>query len=137
EPVAAPAAPATAASAAPREVVYVETPTPPAPRNNRGFGVLISLLGTIAFALLYFGAVAVIVSIAGATLESTLSQFLQSMAFWVPVAVYAVVSILLALMVNRAAWWAHAIGSIFVAGLTYAISAGIILLALGALSMTP
>lgn len=122
---------------APREVVYVEAPTPPAPRNNRGFGVLISLLGAIAFALLYFGAVAAIVSIAGATLESTLTQFLQSMAFWVPVAAYAVVSILFALIVNRAAWWAHALGSILVAALSYAISAGVILLALGVIGMTP
>lgn len=136
-PVYAPAAPAAPDAASAREVVYVQAPTPPAPRGNRGFGVLISLLGTIAFALLYLGAVAVIVAIVGVTLEETLLQFLQSMAFWVPVAVYAVVSILFALIVNRAAWWAHALGSLFVAALSYGISAGIILLALGVIGMTP
>jgi hypothetical protein len=141
EPVAEPAvvaAPvAVAPESAPREVVYVQAPTPPAPRHNRGFGVLISLLGAVAFALLFIGVVAVIVAIAGASVDETLGQFLRSIAFWVPVAVYAVVSILFALIVNRAAWWAHALGSLFVAALTYAISAGIILLALDVIGMTP
>jgi hypothetical protein len=128
---------AAAAAAAAREVVYVQAPTPPPLRHNRGFGVLISLLGTVAFALLFIGVVAVIVAIAGASVDETLGQFLRSMAFWVPVAVYAVISVLFALIVNRAAWWAHVLGSLFVAGLTYAISAGIILLALGVIGMTP
>jgi hypothetical protein len=130
-------APDAAAAAAAREVVYVQAPTPPPLRHNRGFGVLISLLGTVAFALLFIGVVAVIVAIAGASVDETLGQFLRSMAFWVPVAVYAVISVLFALIVNRAAWWAHVLGSLFVAGLTYAISAGIILLALGVIGMTP
>lgn len=135
-PPAAPAGPA-APDASGREVVYVQAPTPPAARGNRGFGVLISLLGAIAFALVYLGVVAVIVSLVGATLEETLGQFLQSMAFWVPVAAYAVVSVLFALIVNRAAWWAHVLGSLFVAVLSYALSAGVILLALGVIGMTP
>lgn len=131
------AAAAAAAAQAAREVVYVQAPTPPAPRHNRGFGVLISLLGAVTFALLFIGVVAVMVTIAGASLDETLTQFLSSMAFWVPVAVYTVVSILFALIVNRAAWWAHVLGSLFVAALTYAISAGIILLALNVFAMTP
>jgi hypothetical protein len=135
EPVVA--APDAAAAAAAREVVYVQAPTPPPLRHNRGFGVLISLLGAVAFALLFIGVVAVIVAIAGASVDETLAQFLRSMAFWVPVAVYAVISVLFALIVNRAAWWAHVLGSLFVAGLSYAISAGIILLALGVIGMTP
>src|SRR5690606_29092159 len=43
-PPAAPAGP-TAPDTSGREVVYVQAPTPPAARGNRGFGVLISLLG--------------------------------------------------------------------------------------------
>src|SRR5690606_41735144 len=70
-----------------REVVYVQAPSPPAPRHNRGFGVLISLLGTVAFALLYMGAAAIVFTVTpGTRLESTFSGFLASDAFWVPVA---------------------------------------------------
>ena len=124
-------------SAAAREVVYVQAPTPPAPRPNRGFGALISLLGAVAFALLYIAVIAILVAISGAPLDATLSSFLQSMAFWVPVAVYAVVSILFALIVNRAARWAHALGSLFVAGITYGVAGGIVALALNVIGMTP
>jgi len=124
-------------AAAAREVVYVQAATPPPTRHNRGFGVLISLLGAVAFALLYIAVIAVLIAIAGASLDATLSSFLQSMAFWVPVAVYAVVSSLFALIVNRAAWWAHALGSLFVAVITYGVSGGIVALALGVIGMTP
>jgi len=96
-PAAAPDAAAPAAAA--QSVVYVETPTPPAPRNNRGFGVLISLLGTAAFALLYLGAAAIVFAVTPNTrLESTFNGFLASDAFWVPVAAYAVFSIVFALI---------------------------------------
>jgi hypothetical protein len=137
---AAPAAPASdaAAAAAAREVVYVQAPTPPAPRHNRGFGVLISLLGTVAFALLYMGAAAIAFLVTpGTRLESTFSGFLASDAFWVPVAAYAVFSIAFALIVNRAAWWAHVVGSLFVAVLTYATSLGVIALLHNVVAMTP
>ncbi|MBN9140681.1 MAG: hypothetical protein J0H23_07630 [Micrococcales bacterium] len=121
----------------PREVVYVQAPTPPKLRHNRGFGVLISLLGAVAFALLYIGVVAILVAVVGASVDASLAQFVMSMSFWVPVAVYAVMACVFALIVNRAAWWAHVLGSLFVAALTYGISGGIILLALGAIGMTP
>lgn len=134
--VAAPAV-SEAEAAAAREVVYVQAPTPPPVRHNRGFGVLISLLGAVAFALLYIGVIAIIAAIAGVSVDATLSSFLQSMAFWVPVAVYAVVSSLFALIVNRAAWWAHALGSLFVAAITYAVAGGIVALALNVIGMTP
>jgi len=129
---------AAAAAAAAREVVYVQAPTPPAPRQNRGFGVLISLLGAVVFALLYMGAAALAFLVTpGTRLESTFSGFLASEAFWVPVAAYAVFSIVFALIVNRAAWWAHVVGSIFVAVLTYAVSLGVIALLHNVVAMTP
>jgi len=136
-PVVAAPAMTEAEAAAAREVVYVQAPTPPPARHNRGFGVLISLLGAVAFALLYIAVIAILAAVAGASVDATLSSFLQSMAFWVPVAVYAVVSSLFALIVNRAAWWAHALGSLFVAVITYGVAGGIVALALGVIGMTP
>ena len=136
EPVAAPVA-APAAGAA-REVVYVQAPTPPKRRHNRGFGALISLLGTIVFALLYLGAAAVIFSLTPRTVvDATFAGFLQSDVFWVPIIAYGVFSVLFALIVNRAAWWAHVIGSLFVALLTYGASLGVLALLRNVVAFTP
>lgn len=135
-PVSAPADPAAAAAA--REVVYVQAPTPPAPRHNRGFGVLISLLGTVAFALLYLGAAVIVFAVqAGGLDEQRFAPFLTSDAFWVPIVAYAVFAAVFALIVNRAAWWAHVIGSLFVAGLTYGTSLGVLALLRNVVAMTP
>ncbi len=125
-------------SPAAREVVYVQAPVPPPARHNRGFGVLISLLGAVAFALLYVAAAAIVFSFTPHTVvDSTFTAFLASDAFWVPVAAYAVFSVLFALIVNRAAWWAHVIGSLFVATLTYGASLGVLALMRGVIAMTP
>src|SRR6478736_4833971 len=72
------ASPYASADAASREVVYVQAPTPPPARHNRGFGVLISLLGAVAFALLYIAVIAILAAVAGASVDATLSSFLQS-----------------------------------------------------------
>ncbi|TXK19145.1 hypothetical protein [Homoserinibacter sp. GY 40078] len=145
EPVAEPAPSTDTAApvvvpppASAREVVYVQAPEPPAPRHNRGFGVLISLLGAVAFALLYLGAGCAIIALTpGANLDASLGSFLRSAAFWVPIGVYALVSILFALIVDRAAWWAHVLGSILVAILTYAVSLGVLALLSGVITLTP
>jgi len=135
EPVAETAVLAPAAS---REVVYVQAPTPPPARHNRGFGVLISLLGAVAFALLYVAAAALVFVMTPHTMvEPTFNAFLASDAFWIPVAVYAVVSTLFALIVDRASWWAHVLGSIVVAALSYGISVGVLALVRNVVAMTP
>lgn len=136
-PEPAPVAPAAVPVAeAPREVVYVQAPTPPKERGNRGFGVLISILGAIAFGLLYLAAAVVISLVPGTGFTASIPVFLASDAFWVPIAAYAVFSVIFALIVNRAAWWAHVISSIFVALLTYGASIGVLALLRGVVGMT-
>lgn len=121
----------------PREVVYLQAPTPPAARHNRGFGVLISFIGSLVFALLYLGAGAIIISMTpGANLEPTFRAFTMSAAFWIPIAAYLVFSVLFALIADRAAWWAHVIGSLFVAALTYLASVGVLALMYNVVGMT-
>jgi len=138
EPVTGEPVTQTVPATTPREVVYVQAPTPPAPRHNRGFGVLISLLGAVAFALLYLAAAAIIFIVTPRTrVEDTFNAFLVSDFFWIPVVAYAVFAVLFALIVNRAAWWAHVIGSLFVAGLTYGVSLGILGLMRNVVAMTP
>ncbi|QEO09218.1 hypothetical protein [Protaetiibacter larvae] len=141
EPVEAPAAVAPTALPTPasaREVVYVQAPTPPAARHNRGFGALISVLGTLAFALLYLAVAAIIIAVRpGIDVERVLGQFVVSAVFWVPVASYLVFSVAFALIVNRAAWWSHVLGSLFVAALSYAVSLGVLALASDIINSTP
>jgi hypothetical protein len=139
EPVTAePVVEAVPVAEVPREVVYVQAPTPPAPRHNRGFGVLISIIGAIVFALLYLGAAAIVFALTpGTEVESTFAAFVVSDAFWVPVGAYAVFAVIFALIVNRAAWWAHVVGSLFVALLTYAVSLGVLALLRNVVAMTP
>ncbi len=122
----------------PREVVYVQAPTPPKPRHNRGFGALISLIGALVFALLYLAVGGVIITLTpGADVDSTFRDFGLSAAFWVPVCAYLVLSVLFALIANRAAWWAHVLGSLVVALLTYGASVGVLALMFEVPAMTP
>lgn len=121
-----------------REVVYVQAPTPPTPRHNRGFAVIISVLGTVAFGLLYLAVGAIIIALTpGVDAERLIGQFGLSAIFWVPIASYLVFSIAFVLIVNRAAWWSHVLGSLFVAILSYAASLGILALANDVINRTP
>ena len=137
-PVPAPAAVALQPAAPPREVVYVQAPVPPTARHNRGFGVLISVIGALTFGLLYVAGGAIIIAVTpGANFEPTFRAFTMSAAFWVPIAAYLVFAVLFALIANRAAWWSHVVGSLFVAGLTYLASVAALALMYNVVSMTP
>jgi len=123
--------------AAVREVVYVQAPIPPPARHNRGFGVVIALLGGAAFALLYIGAAALVVMFTPFThVESTFAAFLTSDALWVPVVSYAVLAVVFALVADRASWWVHVLGSAGVAVLTYAAAVGVLALLRNVVGMT-
>jgi len=122
-----------ATSAEPR-VVYVTAPVPPKLGGNRGFGVFIAFVSTVIFAIL-FAIVVVIVNIALST-DGGLG-FIQKPSFFVPVAFFALASLIVALLVNRAGWAAHVLGSILVALLVYFGTIGVLLLANGVIQSTP
>lgn len=103
---------AVSPSAPAHQVVYVEAPKPFVAKGNRGFGVLIALLSTVIFAVLY--AVAELIAAAINHVSSVDLGFLSDLDFYAPVLMFAVGFILLALIVNRAGWAAHVIGSILV-----------------------
>jgi hypothetical protein len=111
-----------------REVVYVQAPTPPRLRGNRGVGSLLAVLGAVVFAVL-FG----VACIVGFVLKgdddpmATFALFIQSAVFWVPVLVFLVAFVLLVLIVNRAGWAAHVFGSLMVAVVVYFGSIGLLL----------
>ncbi|WBU37641.1 hypothetical protein [Homoserinibacter sp. YIM 151385] len=117
------------------QVVYVDAPQPPRPRSNRLFGVLMAIVGTVIFALVYLAVAAIII---GATPGiPTIERFVQEAVYWVPIMVFSIAAILLALLVNRARWWVHVLVSLVLALLVYFMTIGIGLLIGGVVSMTP
>jgi hypothetical protein len=109
-----------------QQVVYVEAPKPFVAKSNRVFGVLIALLSTIIFAVL-FAVAAVIVEVVKHT-KAINFDFLGTLDFYAPIIMFAVGFVILVLVVNRAGWAAHVIGSIFVALVVFFGGTGLILL---------
>lgn len=135
-PVATEAVPgdATTGSAyAGQQVVYVEAAVPPKVRSNRVVGVLLALLGAVVFAIVYSAVVALVLSlnISSAFVQVSITSFLGSAAFWVPVLIFTLAFVLLVLIVNRGGWAAHVFGSLLVALAVYFGTIGLLLLTSG------
>jgi hypothetical protein len=122
QPVAPPAAP-TAAQPNPH-VLYVEAPQPPRKKGNRAFGTLIAIAAAVVFAVLYAVTLVIIELIASGSSDV---RFLSTVDFWIPVVAFAIGFILLVLVVNRAGWAAHVLGSLFVGVFVYFGTAGAVL----------
>jgi hypothetical protein len=120
EPVLAPA------PAAPgQQVVYVQAPKPFVARGNRIFGVLMALVATVIYAALYAVAEMVTQLINKVPVDF---GFLATLDFYAPVLMFAVGFIILVLIVNRAGWAAHVIGSLLVGLFVFFGSTGVVLL---------
>jgi hypothetical protein len=105
-----------------RRPVYVQAPTPPKAKGNRGFGVLIGVLATLVFAALYFAALLLTPLLSGNEIDvaSSSMALLSSAAFFIPVIVFFLAWVLLVVVLTRAPWWAYVIGGLIVGLLTYA-----------------
>ncbi|MFD4421796.1 hypothetical protein ACFWN7_09860 [Agromyces sp. NPDC058484] len=103
------------------QTIYVQAPAAPKPRGNRGFGVLVALIGTVLFALLYAGVAYLLLLSRGVPAAATavFTQFVVSPVFWVPVVAFFIGFALLAVIVNRGAWWYYAVFGLLVAALVY------------------
>ena len=111
----------TAVPAPAPQTIYVQAPTPPKTRGNRGFGVLVALIGTLLFALLYAGVAYLLLLGRGDPAEATsvFTEFLTRAVFWVPVLAFFIGFALLAAIVNRGAWWYYAVFGLLVGVLVY------------------
>ncbi|MES1212357.1 MAG: hypothetical protein ABUT11_02290, partial [Leifsonia sp.] len=135
-PVAAPTAPEPAGAAstatatgevapaepsmAGQQVVYVETPVPPRPRGNRVVGVLLAILGALIFAGVFAIASGILIDLQyGDLFGPKFGAFLGSAYFWAPGLVFLVGLVLLVLILNRAGWWTHVLGSLVLAIAVY------------------
>ncbi len=127
---AAPTAPADAASdPAAQRVVYVETPTAPRVRGNRGVGTLLAIIGAAVYAGVFALVGGLLFLFAGREpFGAEFGAFVGSAAFWVPVLVFVLAFILLVVVLNRAGWAAHVFGSLLLAFVVYFASIGLLLL---------
>ena len=122
---------ATAADAAAtpqREVIFVDAPTPPRKRGNRGLSVLLAIPATFIFLLVLL---AVQYVLTGGELD-----FIRQPAFYFPALFLFIGLVLLGLVLNRSGWWSHIFGSVVVGAIVWFGSASLALVAAGMLSMT-
>ena len=119
--------------------VYVTAPTPPKTLGNRAAGILIGLIATAVFALVYaviafFISAANAPTVADATARFT--DFLVLPVFYVPVIFFFLAFALLVAVLNRAGWWAYVLGGFLVAVVVYFSYIGGALLAVQAWNLT-
>ena len=102
--------------------VHVAGPVAPPRKGNRLFGAAIALAGALVFAVIYAVVALLFFAFNPAVDEAvaTLLRFLGNAAFIVPVVFFAIAFALLAVILNRAGWWAYIIGGFLVAAVVYA-----------------
>ena len=129
-----PVAPAT------QTPIYVQAPTPPKPRGNRGAGVLIALLATLVYAGIYAVVAFIIAGVTSATVETATATFVEFAVrpvFYVPIIFFFLAFSLLIILVNRAGWWSYVLFGFLVAVVVYFSYLGGALLTVQAWSLTP
>ena len=122
----------------PQQAIYVQAPTPPRRKGNRGFGVLVALIGTALFALLYAGVAYLLLLGQGDAGEANavFTEFLTRAVFWVPIAAFFIGFALLAAIVNRGPYWTYAVFGLLVGVLVYFSYIGGALLTVEAWTLT-
>ncbi|MWC00414.1 hypothetical protein, partial [Agromyces seonyuensis] len=105
---------AGAAVAAP-QTIYVQAPAAPKTLHNRGFGTLVALVATLAFAVLYLGIAALLLAGAGwETAGEYTLEFAGQARYWVPVILFFVGFVVLIVIVDRGRWWAYVVFGLLV-----------------------
>jgi hypothetical protein len=137
------ASPTTEPSVAPSpplpQTIYVQAPPEPKPIGNRGFGVLVGLIATVAFAVLYAGVSYLVIlgQETGPGSARVLGQFLAQPVFWIPVILFFGGFALLAVALNRAAWWTWAVFGLLLGVVVYFAYIAGALLTVAAWQFTP
>lgn len=120
--------------------VYVAAPRPPQPKSNRPAGILIALLSSVVFAVVFSLIVFLYVAVTSTTVTIALSKFVEFISlpvFYVPVIFFFLGFALLVTIVNRAGWWAYVLFGFLVAVVVYFAFLLGALLAVQAWNLTP
>jgi hypothetical protein len=136
EPVAVvPAADAVVAEpvvAAPApQVIVVDAPVPPKKRGNRGLGVALAVAATLVFAALLAGVAIVLRLVFGADSAPAITD----PQLYFPAIFFLIGLVLVTIVLNRAGWWSHIIGSVVVGAIVWFGSAGLALVYAGVATM--
>ena len=123
-----------ASAVPPQQIVYVQSPTAPRAVGNRGVGALIAALSALVFSALL---ALVVAGLQYARTGLFDVSFLSQTQFYIPMLFFVLAFVLLVLLVNRGAWWAYIIGSVFVGLAVYFGTTGLGLLTTGIISNTP
>ncbi|MBO1740306.1 hypothetical protein [Leifsonia sp. TF02-11] len=133
--------PAAAPPIAPQPVapIFLQRPEPPKRKSNRGFGILIALVGTALFAVVWAAAVVGVGALLapGSEFIPALIQFSTHSTAWAPVVAFFIGMVVLIQIVNRARWWAYILGGLFVAVFVYLVYIGAALIDNGFLQKNP
>lgn len=109
----------------PMAALYMQTPMAPEVKGNRGAGVLIGLLATVGFALVYAGVLALWLAPSfppSRFLDDALLPAVLSLPFAAAVVGFLLGFTILVLIAGRAGWWAYVLGGLLVAALTWAVT---------------
>lgn len=137
EPVYEPVTPAATAAQSP---IYVQAPQRPVDRSNRGVGVLIALLATGVFAVIYAIAIFIIAGVTSTTLAvaaTTFTEFAVRPVFYIPVLFFFLAFALLVVVINRSGWWAYVLFGFLVGVVVYFSYIGGALLTVQAWNLSP
>lgn len=109
----------------PMAALYMQTPIVPDMKGNRGSGVLIALLATVAFGIVYAGALALWLAPnypPSTFLNEGLLPWIVNWGFAAAAAGFFIGMALLVLIVGRAGWWAYVLGGLLVAAFTWGVA---------------
>ena len=107
--------------------IFLQRPEPPKRKSNRGVGILIALVGTVAFAVLWAAAVVVVGAMLTPSSEllPVLTQYFTSqLSGWAPIVAFFVGMVVLIQIINRARWWGYILGGLVVAIFVYLVYIG-------------
>ena len=102
--------------------IYVQAPTKPKDRGNRGGGILIALLATVVFAVLYAVAAFIIIGVTSATIAMTVAGFTAFASlpvFYIPVIFFFLAYSGLIALINRGGWWGYVLFGFVVGAVVY------------------
>jgi hypothetical protein len=116
-------------------VIYVPSAEAPKARSNRIVGSVLALVGTVVFAVLYALVGAAFIALTGSAFG--FGDLITDAIFWIPVLFFTIGFVLVVVLINRAPWWVHVLGSLLVAVITYFGSIGMLLLVTGIAGSSP
>ena len=109
------------------EVIVIDAPVAPRPKGNRGLGLALALIATIAYVAILAALALLIPALSGGSVIDP--------TFYYPVLLFFIGELLVTVVVNRAGWWSHIIASVLVGAIVWLGSASLVLVSAGMFSM--